>query len=102
MPTPEPVTLTWGDNNCSGSADPIDSLLTLRFDAGLPANTGNCPDFGEVVDVQNASLHRWGDVDCGGNVTPVDSLKLLRFDAGLGVTQEPGCPGMGSEVLVVE
>ena len=102
VPTPEPVTLTWGDNNCSGSADPIDSLLTLRFDAGLPANTGNCPDFGEVVDVQNASLHRWGDVDCGGNVTPVDSLKLLRFDAGLGVTQEPGCPGMGSEVLVVE
>jgi pimeloyl-ACP methyl ester carboxylesterase len=94
--------LTWGDNNCSGSADPVDSLLTLRFDAGLSTNTGDCPDFGQVVEVQNASLHPWGDVDCSDAVNPVDSLKLLRFDAGLSVAQATGCPPMGSEVAVVE
>ena len=99
---PEGLEATWGDSNCSGSADPVDSLLTLRFDAGLGTNTGDCPDFGQVVDVQNASPHPWGDVDCGGEVTPVDSLKVLRFDAGLSVTQEAECPLMGSEVLVVE
>ncbi len=52
--------------------------------------------------MQDASPHTWGDVDCSGFVNPVDSLKLLRFDAGLGVTQEPGCPGMGTGVTIVE
>ena len=92
--------LVWGDHNCSDSADPIDSLLTLRFDAGLDTNTGDCPGFGQVVDVQNASLHPWGDVDCGGDVTPIDSLKLLRFDAGLSASQQPGCPTIGAAVTV--
>ncbi|MCI0838900.1 MAG: hypothetical protein J4O00_04640, partial [Chloroflexi bacterium] len=91
-----------GDHNCSGSADPVDSLLTLRFDAGLATNTGDCPDFGQVVDVQNASPHAWGDVDCGGDITPVDSLKLLRYDAGLSVAQADNCPPIGAEVTVVE
>ena len=94
--------MAWGDGNCSGSADPIDSLLTLRYDAGLGASTGSCPAFGQVVDVQNASPHIWGDVDCSGEVTPVDSLKLLRFDAGLSASQADGCPLLGSEVTVVE
>ena len=93
---------TWGDHNCSGSAGPIDSLLTLRHDAGLSANTGDCPDFGQVVEVALASPHPWGDVDCGGDITPVDSLKLLRFDAGLSVSQADGCPLIGSQVLVTE
>ena len=92
---------TWGDHNCSGSADPVDSLLTLRYDAGLSTNTGDCPDFGQVVEVALASPHPWGDVDCGGDVTPVDSLKLLRFDAGLTVSQAQGCPLIGAEVLLV-
>jgi hypothetical protein len=90
----------WGDNNCSGEADPIDSLLTLRFDAGLSTDTGDCPGMGEVVEVANASPHPWGDIDCGGDVNPVDSLKLLRFDAGLDVAQAAGCPGLGSTVVV--
>ncbi len=92
----------WGDHNCSGGVDPIDSLLTLRHDAGLSANTGDCPEFGQVVDAQGASPHSWGDVDCGGEVTPVDSLKLLRYDAGLSVAQEDGCPLIGVQVVVVE
>ncbi len=92
----------WGDNNCSQQVDPVDSLFVLRGDAGLPTDTGDCPDMGQVVDVQNASPHPWGDVDCGGEVTPVDSLKILRFDAGLGVSQEAACPLIGSEVQVAE
>ncbi len=99
--TPAGESVVWGDANCSGSADPVDSLLTLRFDAGLSTNTGDCPDFGQVVALHNASLHPSGDVDCGGDVTPVDSLKLLRYDAGLSVTQEAGCPGMGTSVSIV-
>ena len=104
--TPTPTspggeTVVWGDNNCSGSVDPVDSLLTLRHDAGLSANTGDCPEMGRAVDVQNASLHPWGDVDCGGEITPVDSLKLLRHDAGLGVAQAADCPSIGSEITIV-
>jgi hypothetical protein len=92
----------WGDHNCSGGADPVDSLLTLRHDAGLGANTGDCPALGTQVDVLLASLHTWGDVDCSQAVDPVDSLKILRSDAGLSVSQEAGCPGMGAAVTIVE
>jgi hypothetical protein len=105
-PTPSPVpsgdTRFWGDNNCSGPPpDPVDSLLTLRYDAGLSTNTGDCPAFGTEVDVLAASLHLWGDIDCNDAVNPVDSLKLLRFDAGLSVAQEPDCPPIGSEVQIL-
>jgi hypothetical protein len=101
-PTPAGESVVWGDGNCSGEANPVDSLLTLRFDAGLSTSTGDCPDFGQIVDVADASPHAWGDIDCSGEVTPVDSLKVLRFDAGLGVSQETDCPLIGVEVTVVE
>jgi hypothetical protein len=92
--------LTWGDWNCSGTADPLDAFLTLRFDAGLTASTGECPSLGEVVEVAGASPHAWGDADCDGAVTSVDSLRLLRHDADLAASQEPECPAIGSPVLV--
>ena len=108
--TPSPVptlptgqTVFWGDHNCSGHPPtPIHSLLTLRFDAGLSVNTGDCPALGTTVEVAFASPHVWGDIDCSGEVTPVDSLKLLRFDAGLSVTQAAGCPLIGTSVTIVE
>ena len=106
--TPGPGTeTTWGNANCSGPggmdpADPVDSLLTLRADAGLDANTGDCPELGTEVDVLNASLHLWGDVDCSGALNPVDSLNVLRFDAGLSVAQGEDCPAMGAQVTIVE
>ncbi|MEX0682427.1 MAG: cohesin domain-containing protein [Dehalococcoidia bacterium] len=107
-PTPSPTLppgneVIWGDNNCSNEPpDPVDSLLTLRFDAGLPANTGDCPEMGDVVEVASASPHPWGDVDCSGDPPdPVDSLKLLRFDAGLTVTQPADCPEIGDTVTIV-
>ena len=91
--------LTWGNHNCSGSPPgPVHALLTLRFDAGLSTNTGDCPSFGETVSVIVAALFTWGDVDCSGSVTPVDSLKLLRHDAGLSVSQNAGCPLIGSPI----
>ena len=94
--------MTWADNNCSQQVDPVDSLFVLRGDAGLPTNTGECPDMGQTIEVLNASPHIWGDVDCKDGMTPGDSLKILRFDAGLSASQEQPCPAMGSEVLVVE
>jgi hypothetical protein len=39
-----------------------------------------------------------GDSDCDTSVNPIDSLKLLRHDAGLEVSQEPGCPEIGSVI----
>ena len=108
-PTPTPTATPagderiWGDHNCSGNPPtPIHSLLTLRFDAGLPVNTGDCPALGTTVEVADASPHVWGDIDCSGSVTPIDSLKLLRFDAGLSVSQADNCPLIGSQVLVTE
>ena len=94
--------VAWGDANCSGQLNPVDSLLTLRHDAGLGIDTGACPAMGTEIDVLNASPHIWGDVDCSGSLSPVDSLKILRFDAGLSVAQEDGCPDMGAQVQIVE
>ena len=91
--------MIWGDANCSGPPPgPVDALLTLRFDAGLSTNTGDCPDFGESVSALVVAVFIWGDVDCSGSVSPVDSLKLLRYDAGLSVSQNTGCPVIGAPI----
>ncbi|HUF53676.1 MAG TPA: hypothetical protein VMR52_07880 [Dehalococcoidia bacterium] len=100
-PTASPVPgaeLTWGDANCSGSADPVDSLLTLRHDAGLSVSTGACPLLGQQLNV--AAVHTWGDIDCTGDVGVVDALKLLRFDAGMEVAATAGCPQLGQEIVI--
>jgi hypothetical protein len=107
--TPPPTTPTappqgqlvaWGDWNCSGGADPVDSLLNLRHDAGLSTNTGDCPAMGTPVNLLIASALTWGDADCNATRDPVDSLKLLRHDAGLSVSQDEDCPALGSDVMV--
>jgi hypothetical protein len=88
----------WGDNDCTQAPpDPIDSLLTLRHDAGLDAPTGSCPAIGAQLNI--ADVYFWGDIDCSGQVNPVDSLKLLRYDAALSVEQAPGCPAMGATIV---
>ena len=92
--------MTWADNNCKDGVNPVDSLFVLRGDAGLPTDTGVCPGMGQAIEVLNASPHIWGDVDCTGDMSPVDSLKVLRFDAGLSVTQNVGCPLIGTEVTL--
>ena len=101
--TPPPgQQVTWADNNCKDGVNPIDSLFVLRGDAGLPTDTGECPDMGANIEVLNASPHIWGDVDCGGAMTPVDSLKILRHDAGLSASQEQPCPAMGAVVQLTD
>jgi hypothetical protein len=92
--------VTWADNNCKDGVNPVDSLFVLRADAGLPTDTGDCPDMGQGIDVLNASPHIWGDVDCNDGMTPVDSLKVLRHDAGLSASQEQPCPAMGQQVQI--
>ncbi|HUF54250.1 MAG TPA: right-handed parallel beta-helix repeat-containing protein [Dehalococcoidia bacterium] len=107
-PTPSPTPTgagdqrIWGDHNCSGAADPVDALLVLRHDAGLTTQTNECPEMGAQVDVTAVAVIRlWGDLDCSGAVDPVDALKGLRFDAALPITQSPGCPDAGQQVIVV-
>ncbi len=90
----------WGDSDCSGAVNPVDSLKTLRSDAGLPVSkTGDCPEIASDVTV-DGTARLWNDVDCGGAVNPVDSLKTLRYDAGLSVSQVAGCPDVGTTVTV--
>ena len=83
----------FGDIDCDGDVDSVDSLKTLRFVAGLPfGQTEPCPDVGSEV----ASI--FGDIDCDDDVDSVDSLKLLRFVAGLPFGQIEPCPEVGSPV----
>jgi hypothetical protein len=42
----------------------------------------------------------WGNADCDAEISPIDSLKILRYDAGLSVSQEDGCPPIGSGVTI--
>ena len=101
-PTPSPTSqeVIWGDNNCSDEADPVDALIGLRHDAGLPAETNDCPEMGQETPVLGFDTYPWGDVDCSDAVDPVDSLKILRFDAGLSVEQEELCPMLGDLVVI--
>jgi CSLREA domain-containing protein len=102
-PTPTPTggsqQVAWGDHNCSGSADPVDALLNLRHDAGLPAETNECPEMGATASVDGTD-RIWGDLDCSGSADPVDGLKVLRFDAGLEVQRPAGCPDPGETVTL--
>ena len=90
----------WGDSDCSGAVNPVDSLKVLRSDAGLSVSqTGNCPGIASSVTV-DGTARLWNDVDCGGSVNPVDSLKTLRHDAGLSVSQTGDCPDVATTVAV--
>ena len=99
--TPSPtadIEAVWADIDCSAGVTPVDALLTLRVDAGLPVNTNGCPEPGIAVPVQISAAHNtfliaiWGDADCEGGISPVDSLVILRNDAGLGYNRSPSCP----------
>ncbi|HEY5624965.1 MAG TPA: hypothetical protein VIT93_00600 [Dehalococcoidia bacterium] len=90
----------WGDSDCGGAVDPIDSLKTLRYDAGLSVSqAAGCPLIASNVSV-DGTPRLWNDINCGGSVDPIDSLLTLRFDAGLPVSQAAGCPGVATTVTV--
>ena len=56
-PQSGPQNEIWGDIDCSGSINPIDSLKTLRFDAGLGVQKVDptCPDLGGPVTLGDAT-----------------------------------------------
>lgn len=92
--------IAWGDHNCSGTVDTEDALLALAHAANLETDTGDCPEMGEPVDVENASIHAWGDVDCSDEVDAGDALELFAYAAGIEVSQPGSCPDVGDERLI--
>jgi hypothetical protein len=100
---PNGVERVWGDVNCNDSPDPVDSLLVLRFDAGLAVNNpqAGCPATGAFLFI-GAQQVRWGNVDCQAGVNPIDSLKILLADAGSPAPQPALCPELGDTVFVSE
>ncbi len=99
-PTPAPLAAMWADDNCSGSVDPVDALVTMRHDVGLGTPIAECSGMGWTVQLVGGSQRTWGDIDCSGEVNPIDALKILIFDAGLPLTQQAGCPAMGEAILI--
>lgn len=80
VPTPTPAPVAFGDANCDGHVDSLDSLSILDFKANLS---------------HPGCLAR-ADVDCSGAVDSLDALDVLRFVAGLPVQLPAGCPPVGS------
>jgi CSLREA domain-containing protein len=96
-------TLLWGDNNCDGDIDATDALLAILYVAEQPADTGeDCPGLGEVIDVEDASLHAWGDSNCDEAIDLGDVRDVLRYRAGLEVSQNGDCLAIGDEVILLE
>ncbi|MEE9472564.1 MAG: hypothetical protein V3V82_01100, partial [Acidimicrobiia bacterium] len=73
-----------GDVNCDGSVNPVDALLILRSDVGLPVSA-DC-------------MAESGDVYCSGTTDVVDALVVLRYSVGLPNQLPPGCPPIGGPV----
>jgi hypothetical protein len=92
------ASILWGDLNCSGGVDPVDSLTVLRNDAGLSITQGDdCPALDDMLQVNGLSV-AFADIDCDGSAGPVDSLKILRGNAGLSVAKPEGCPTLGGQI----
>ena len=111
MPTPSPTAtpplgqaLLWGDDDCDADVDAVDALKNLQQVAGFPSTKEpGCPGLGSTVDVVPAGFGQlpWGDVDCDQDIDAVDALGILRSIAAFPVTQQPNCPEIGSEVVIV-
>ncbi len=99
-PTVAPGNRLWGDIDCSGAVDSVDSLKTLRYVTGLAiTQTEWCPNPGTMPQV-DGTPQLWGDIDCSGGINSVDALKILRRVTGLTITQNLPCPGLGAIVTV--
>jgi hypothetical protein len=84
----------FGDVDCSGQVNSIDSLKLLRFSSGMAySQTEPCEDIGTGV-LANGEIQ--GDVDCSDAVNSVDSLKVLRYASALAYSQSEPCPDIGS------
>lgn len=92
-----------GDVNCDGTANSIDSVLILQYDAGLISSLACIQDAdvnedGFINAIDAALLIKFcacppeirtpgepipGDVDCSGTVDSIDATLILQFDARL-------------------
>ena len=96
-----------GDVNCDGTANSIDRVLILQFDAGLTltlacVQEADVNEDGFINAIDAALLIQFcvcppeslppgeptpaglsGDVDCNGTVDSIDATLILQFDAGL-------------------
>jgi len=84
-PGQPPLTIQWGNLNCSAVMDAADALIPLAGAAGvdapaLPAGSG-CPAMGESVTVFGRQ-RQWGDVDCLTLGPVTDALAVLTNVAG--------------------
>jgi hypothetical protein len=90
-PSPTPPPLIWGDVDCSGAVNAIDSLATQRWKVGLPYNSApGCPQIGVPL-----LPTLWGDTNCDSAVNAIDALALQRWKVGLPVNQTQPCPVIG-------
>lgn len=84
----------FGDVDCNGPVNAVDSLKVLRYGAGLSyGQTEPCVNIGTGI-LTNGE--KQGDVDCNNAVNSVDALKLLRYGAGLSYSQSEPCPNIGT------
>jgi hypothetical protein len=95
-PTETATAFPFGDVDCSGSVNSVDSLKILRFASGLAYGQAE-----PCEDIRTGTLpNGWfqGDVDCSTSVNSIDSLKLLRYGSGLVYSQNepPPCPDIGT------
>ena len=71
------------------------ACLIFLASALLILNAGSTPQSASAGDEPALT---WGDIDCDGGVNTVDALKGLRDLAAFSVSQEQGCPEIGSDV----
>jgi CSLREA domain-containing protein len=95
-----PISVIWGDVDCSTSLSIGDAQKTARSLIGLSVTqTPPCPHVGDHIVAGSVwGDVVWGDVDCNEAVTIGDAQKTARKLIGLPVTQAEGCPEIGSSV----
>ena len=104
--TTQPVTIATLTVSCLGAAV-SSSALTITVNELIDGTVGgeaiSASISNGIVTCGVAGTDRlWADANCDGEVNPIDSLGVLRSDAGLFVTQQPGCPLVGSTVTVFD
>ncbi len=52
--------------------------------------------YSAVITYTTPGVSAFGDIDCNGSINSVDALKILRFVVSLPVSQNAGCPVIGS------
>lgn len=91
----------WGDEDCSGSINALDTITTLfQRTGGDPNLPENCPRPGDSLVRNNIEEVFWSDMNCSGNIEgdTEEALYPLRYLL-FGFTGPGGpCPAIGELV----